>query len=512
MPRVAQAPPPGVVRLGTPEATPNKWWDTNNVRWRGNVLQPIGGNVLLPGTTVSSLPRDMLSWHDNQYQRWCAVGTDTALYVYSFATSTLYDITPAGVGGLDPPGALIGYGMGDYGTLDYGTARDPSQIGPQDIAAEQGDLWSLATFGELLLVVPTQDGHLFTWDPNTPDVPAVLVSEAPISNRGVVVTDQRQIVLLGAGGDPRMIAWSDTENMHVWAPDVTNLAGSLRLVTQAYVMCAVKVSQGILIFTSNDLHLMQYTGPPYAYGIVQVASACGPISQRAPVAIGSFVCWPSVQNFWAWSGNAQPIPCDIADWFFSLVNRTMVGRIFASPNPPFGELWFDFPDEGSLECNRYVAINYSNPAKPWMIGQRSRTAADPTGTMDYPLLGGPVNGGGGLYLHEYGWTDNGTPRAANGLIYAESGCIEMGEGDKRYHCKQLVFDTAPGNAPIGYRFLVAEQPTDVEWDTGLYTNIHGGLMDMRWSGRTARMRLEALADGPWAIGRPRLELRPGGRR
>jgi hypothetical protein len=35
MARVAQAPPPGVVRNATPEATPGKWYDANLVRFRG---------------------------------------------------------------------------------------------------------------------------------------------------------------------------------------------------------------------------------------------------------------------------------------------------------------------------------------------------------------------------------------------------------------------------------------------------------------------------------------------
>jgi hypothetical protein len=334
-------------------------------------------------------------------------------------------------------------------------------------------------------------------------------------NRGVIVTDQRHVVLLGAGGDPRAIAWSDQENPDVWAPDITNLAGSKLLQTQSYAMSAVKVSDGILIFTANDLHKMQYVGAPYAYGIVQIASGCGPLSTRAVIAIGSFVAWPGLQTFWQYSGNVQPLKCDVGDWFFSLVNRQMVGRVFGSPNPSFSELWWDWPDEGATECNRYIALNYSDPARPWTIGMRTRTAADPQGTMDYPVLGGPDGTGGCLYLHEYGWTDDGVPRAPNGEVYAESGNIVLGEGDRRYHVKQLVFDaTCSIDDMLGYRFFVREQPYDEagEYDTGLYTVVHGGLMDMRFSGRSTRMRMEATYDGPFAVGRPRLEIRPGGRR
>lgn len=515
MPRLAQAPPPGIFRNATPEANSGKWWDCNNIRFRGGQLQPIGGNVRFPGTTVDSAPRDMLTWHDNSKVRWAAIGTDTKLYAFRFDTQTLYDITPVGVGPLEPPGGLVGYGLGDYGEDAYGTARDPSSIGPHDVAANQGDKWSLDTFGELLLVVPTQNGHLFKWDPNTPTTLPTIVPGAPFPSRGVIVTDQRHVVLLAANGDPRRIAWSDQEDMTVWIADVGNLAGDKQLVTQSYAMCATKVSQGILIFTANDLHLMSYVGPPYAYGINQIASGCGPISQRAPVAIGSTVIWPGLQTFWSWSGNVGAIPCEVGDWFFSLINRTMVGRIFGSPNPTFSEMWWDWPDESGQECNRYIAVNYGDQQRPWTIGARARTAADPTGTMDFPVLGAWYGSQGALYLHEYGWSDDNVPRAANGRIYAESGAIVLGEGDKRYHVKQLVFDAdPPTQGTIGYRFLVREQPaaTASEFDTGLYTEINGGLMDTRFSGRSVRMRMQAIADGPFAIGRPRLEIRAGGRR
>ena len=262
---------------------------------------------------------------------------------------------------------------------------------------------------------------------------------------------------------------------------------------------------------------MVSVGPPYASVISQIATGCGPISPRAVVGIGSFYAWPGVQTFWSYQGNVQPLPCPVQDWFYSLVNRSMVGRVFGSPNPAFSELFFDWADEGSLECNRYIAFNFADPAHPWIIGVRERTAADPSGTMDYPVLGGSFTTAGAtygaLFLHEYGWTENGIPRAPLGLIYAESGDIVAGEGDKRLHVTQLVFDAEGPPDALGYRFFPREQPHDAasEYDTGLYTIVHGGRIDVRFSGGSVRLRMEATSDGPWGVGRPRLEMKAGGR-
>jgi len=524
MPRVTQAPPPGVVRNGTPEATPGRWWDTNNVRWRGGVMQPVGGNILLPASQVSDLPRDLITWHDNSHQRWAAFGTDTKLYAYSFDTQALYDITPAGVPGLEQPGELNGYGLNTFGTGLYGMPRSATSA-PPGILGKLGDWWSMDTFGEILLVVPTQDGRLFSWNPNTPATIAALVANAPIANRGVIVTDQRQVVLYGASGNPRLVAWSDQEDMTTWTPDVTNLAGSQQLQTQAVALTATKTSQGILLFTTNDVHLMSYVGPPYAYGIVQIGTGCGPISARAVCASGSYVAWPSWQNFWQYAGNVQSLLCDVKDYFFATINQAKGGVCFGSANPQFAELWWDYPDSTSQECNRYIALNYGAGAgvstasltiqHPWLMGQRTRTAADRTGTMNYPVLGGPSGAGGALFQHEFNYQDDGSPRASSGLVYAETGAIVLSEGDQRMNVTQVVVDgvTDPANPAFGFRFYAREQPFDtVEWDSGLYTAIHNGLMDVKFSGRSVRMRVQATRDVAWELGRPRLLMNPAGTR
>jgi len=516
-------PPPGVVRQNTAEGAAGRWFDANNIRWRGGQIVPVGGNALIQGSTVTDVPRDIISWHDNSYRRWAAYGTDTKLWAFCFDTQVLYDITPTGAPPILPPGYSSGYGLGYYGNGLYGISSDTgSPIGPPGILRSITDWWSMDNFGELLVVVPTQDGHLYSWDPQDPTTPATQVLNAPTNNRGVIVTDQRHVVLYGADGDPRRIQWSDQEDMTVWTPAITNLAGDKQLQTAAPALTAHKVAAGILLFTSNDVHLMQYVGAPFAYGITQIGSGCGPISPRAVAGAGSMVAWMSWQNFWVYNGNVQSLDCDVKNWFFTVLNPGSSGRLFGSANPQFSEIWWDFADNNAgsenPENNRYIAMSYARLPGHWLVGSRARTAGDRGGTMDYPVLGGlgPAGTGGALYQHEAGYTDNGVPRASAGKVWLESGAIVDGEGDSRFHIKQVIFDNAPGLAeapPFGFRFLAREQPygTD-EWDSGLYTIVHDGLMDTRISGRSIRMRLEATADMPFTVGRTRLDIAKGGRR
>jgi hypothetical protein len=515
--KVTVWPTPGILRGATPQASTTRfygnfilrWFDMNLMRWRGGQAQPVGGSASLPGAIGDSPGRDVLTWHDNSGRRWAAMGTNTKLFVYNFDTQAIFDITPDGVGPLELPGAQVGYGLGDYSADAYGTARDASSIGPQDASAILGDIWSLALWGEDLMFVPTQDGRLFQWLPNVDGDPAAVVENAPVLNAGVFVTEERSVVLIGAGGNPRNVAWCDQENPTIWTDAVDNLAGSKLLETEGRPLTSSKCPGGNLIFTDNDAHLFAYVGPPSAYGITRVGANCGPCSRRAVANVSDVVKWMGVQSFWQYSGTVSPMPSDVGDWMFSLLNRDQIGRVFAAPNPSFAELWWYWPSEGAVECDRYVAQIYGDSALPWMIGVQTRTAADTRGSMLRPVLAGSD---GKLYLHEYGWTDDGVSRV--GTIYLESADFMLDpEGNLRFHVRQVIPDFTGAAKNIGYRFFTWEQPDGPQFDTGTFPVLDdSGLVDARFSCRGLRMRIEALADGPFALGRTRLDTRPGGKR
>jgi hypothetical protein len=502
-------PPPGVSRGATADTRPGRWFDMNLMRFRGGQLQPIGGSAAIDGAVGDGTPpRDVITWHTNLHGRWAAFGTDNKLYAFSFDTHAKYDITPAGVGSLEEPGALVGYGLADYGEDTYGTARRTEDIGPTDPSGLMGDWWSLALFGEDLMFVPSQEGSLYRWSPNTPTTAPVKNATAPESNRGVMVTDERHVVLIGAGGNMRAVAWCSQENDTDWTPTVSNTAGSLMLETEGRPLRAQRAMSANLIFTDNDVHLMTYRGPPYVYGINRVGENCGLISPRSVSIAGQKVIWMGVQGFFEFSGTVQPLACDVHDWMFSLLNRQMVGRVFGFGNPTFREHWYCWPSEDATECNRYVAVNYAEAGTPWIIGRLARTAADTTGAMIRPILGTPE---GTLHMHEFGWTSDGESRV--GQIYAETGTLVLGAGDTRFHVTQIETDFAGPPQIAGYRFFCRERSQAAETNVGPYPIITtNGLTDARFSSRRARMRIEALQDGPWALGVTKLDMKKGGLR
>ena len=141
--------------------------------------------------------------------RRIAVGTYNKLYAYNMA-GTQSDITPAGLSaGREDAAAATGYGGGLYGQEFYGTPRlEAARIDP-------ATSWAMQPWGEYLVACNRDDGKIYEWQLNASAVAAVL-SNAPTNNQSIVVTEERFLLALGAGGNSRKVQWCDRENNTVW--------------------------------------------------------------------------------------------------------------------------------------------------------------------------------------------------------------------------------------------------------------------------------------------------------
>src|SRR5690606_11662406 len=105
------------------------------------------------------------------------------------------------------------------------------------------------------------DGDIWEWQINTGN-PAAQVSNAPTGCTGLIVTQERFLFALGAGGDPRKVQWCDQEDNTTWTPAATNQAGSFILETNGEIRCGIKQPNETLILTSTDLWSARYLGAP----------------------------------------------------------------------------------------------------------------------------------------------------------------------------------------------------------------------------------------------------------
>lgn len=491
MPLVPLQIPAGVYRNGTEFQSSNRWYDANLVRWIEGTLRPVGG-WRTRDTVGASAPRAALAWADLSGGRQYAAGFHNALKVVNSA-GAVTDITPADlVSGTLSAAVNTGYGGGTYGNDNYGVAR------PDTGNYLEATTWSLDNWGEYLVACSVADGRLLEWTLNTANN-AVAISNAPTNNNALVVTDERFLFALGAGGNPRKVQWSDREDNTTWTPDVTNEAGDLILQTSGQIMLGIRTRGQTLILTDQDAHAATYQGPPFVYGIERVGSSCGTVSRRAAVAVDEGVFWMGLRGFHAYAGGAvQDLPCEVADYVFGSLNADQVSKVYAVSNQKFNELWWFYPSGASTENDRYVVYNYAE--QHWAIGTIQRTAGVDAGVFSGPIW---IDAAGVSYAHEKGFAHGGA------TVFAESGPISLGAGDNVMAVMELIPDEKTQGDVRAY-FKTRFYPNDTLRQFGPYSM--AAPTSVRFSGRQVQMRVEGVQLADWRVGVMRLELVAGGRR
>lgn len=481
--------PPGVYRNGTDLQSSGRWLDASLVRWTDGTMQPIGGWTAR--ATVTDQPiRGLYAWGDLGGDRRLAAGTFEGLFAVSAAGVTV-DITPVGFTvGLASATRNLGFGGGTFGTGLFGAPR------PDIGAYSEATTWSLDNWGQNLVACSSTDGDLLEWALN-PASDAVAIVGAPTSNSALLVTEERFLFALGAGGNPRKVQWSDREDNTVWTAAATNEAGDIELQSAGKIMLGIRTRGQALILTDIDAHSATYQGPPYVYGFERVGSACGAISRKCAASIDNGVFWMGDRGFFIYSGGAvQQLPCDVIDYVYGNLNAVQKSKVWAVANTKFSEVWWIYPSEGGTECDSYVSFNYKE--NHWSIGEIARTAGVDGGVFSGPVWAGA---GGAIHDHETGvFFDSAVP-------YAESGPVQIGNGDQVMAATMLIPDERT-QGEVTATFKTRFHPNDTERTYGPYSMANP--TDVRFTGRQVSMRVQGAA--AWRVGVMRVEAKPGGLR
>jgi hypothetical protein len=442
---------------------------------------------------MSGLCRGFITWRDNSANRWIAAGTHTKLYAMNEA-GTLKEITPTSfTAGIADSLSKTGYGYSTYGSLAYGTARpDTGLITP-------ATTWSMDTWGEYLIACSNADGKIYEWQLGftTPTL-AAAITNAPTGNKAILVTAERILFALGAGGNPRKVQWCDQENNTLWTPAGDNQAGDYELATPGTLLAGKRVKGVNLLFTDVDVHTAQYVGAPFVYGFEKAGSGCGLISAQAVAAIDTAAIWMSKSGFWIYDGYVKPLPSDVSDYVFGNINFNQASKVYAVHNSKFGEIWWYYPSSGSNENDSYVTYNYRE--NHWNIGTLARTAGTDAGVFANPLA---VSTDGYIYEHEVGFAYD------SASLYAESGPVQLGNGDNIMSVRQVIPDEQTlGEAVVSFK--TRNYPTGTQSTFGPYTAANP--TDVRFAARQVNMKVTGNTLADWRIGVMRLDAVPSGKR
>jgi hypothetical protein len=327
--------------------------------------------------------------------------------------------------------------------------------------------WVFENFGEDLLALQS-NGKLFKWDKSSGVTTRAVVvhANAPTASRHLILsTPDRHAILLGtettigtsSTQDDLFLRFSSQEDTSTWSPAATNTAGSFR-------------SRGsILIWTDTSLHSLQFIGPPFIFGLSQVASNCGAVSPYAAVDVNGTTFWMSQQSFYMFDGAVRKIPCPVQDYVFDDFSITQQPLIYAGLNSDFNEITWFYASADSDFIDRNVTYNYVEGT--WYTNSLDRTTwldygvyqvpyatqYSPTVVGDTPTVLGATDGSSIIYQHEEG-VDNDTQAME---CFLQSGDFDIQDGQDILSVSRFIpdFKDQEGSAEVLLSFKDFSQTT-----------------------------------------------------
>jgi hypothetical protein len=433
--------------------------------------------------------------------------------------------------GLDT--SVFGNGWG-AGTWSRGAWNSAAVI---DTLTDTLRLWSHDNFGEDL-IINVYNGGIYYWDASvvspltTRAVPLSSLagaSNTPTVAAKVIVSDvDRHVIAFGANPlgssvqDPLLIRFSDQENAADWTPSTTNTAGDLLIGSGSRIVTALETRQQILIFTDVSLHVMQYLGPPFTFGINMISENVTIASPNSAIAIEDNVFWMGNNEFYTYGGAVQKLPCTVRDYVFSDFNQNQSEKVFAASNTSFSEVWWYYPSANSANVDRYVVYNYQQNI--WYYGTLARGAWIDRGVEQNPIAAGLD---GYLYTHENGFDDGSQNPPTAISAYIESSQFDIGDGNNFSFVSRIIpdvtfRDSTTGSPSVTFTMKARNFPGGnyLQEDDSTVTKTATVPVEqftnqafVRLRGRSMALRVASNETGmTWRLGSPRMDVRQDGRR
>lgn len=302
-----------------------------------------------------------------------------------------------------------GYGMGLYGAGLYGV----SKLSSTGIVFPR--IWFASSYGESIILTAGNQTGLYVWDGDTAEAP-ILVSGAPAAINYSFVSNSI-VVTLGAANVGNHIFASDINDYTQWTASSTNQVFEDYIEGAGRFLTHVNVSGINLLFTESQTYTFNYIGLPLIWEIRQKSGVIGIISPMARCTVNDIAYWMDDKNFYMWNGgNIEIIPSNsqkqstILRYVFDNLNYAQKSKSFAWYNKDYNEVWFHYPSEDSLECDRIARVclhDYN-----WTPDTMSRAAAEyPDILLNQPRLSKYTDGTSALFRHEVGDDDDTLPLA-----------------------------------------------------------------------------------------------------
>ena len=428
--------------------------------------------------------------------------------------------------GLDVYVPGTGWGIDGWGEGTFGSTSSLSDT-------NQLRLWTHDNCGEDLIIKP-RNGGIYKWTENN-GVSTRAVELSGITGANLVPTKglqvitsevDRHLIVLGADPisgtsrtgtiDPMLIAFSDQENDLEFEPLSTNTPGSLRLSSGSSIIGEVKSRQEILVWTDTSLYSMQFIGPPFTFAINLINEGTGLVGPNAAVTAPSAVFFMSYNNFYAYNGAVQTLPCSVQNYVFNDINLEQSFKITAFTIKDKNEVGWFYCSSSSSEIDRYVIYNYAEEL--WFYGQLVRTAWLDAGIENYPR----AVKDGYLFKQEIGFNNDGSPMTG---VFIESSDFDLDDGEKFVFARRIIpdfkFIEDSNNGSVNVVVKTRNFPGD-SLTTNSTNEVSSTTQQSHIRARARQMALriesndDATNDGNlsigWRLGATRIDIKSDGKR
>jgi hypothetical protein len=394
----------------------------------------------------------------------------------------------------------FGFGAGVYGTSSFGVPQRSSVPLP-------ARTWSLDHFGEDLLALH-RSGELYVRDTSVGGR-AALVTQAPTDNRAMFMSDDKKVVLLGAGGDPMKMQWCHTGDYTLWTPASNNDAGSKQLVGGSELRSGAPGKGYQVAWSDTDFFLARNLFSDPIYDVQRVGEGAGIIGPLAWAEQEGTHYWMGPQGLFQYDGvSLSPIPNqdDVRQAIYGDMNLGQSAKFHAGSIAKFREIIFFWVSAEATEIDRYAI--YDRDDKVWVTGTAVRTAFEQSDAYDVPLA---TTTTGYLLQHETGVDDHDGSALYAWIKFAG---VDLGDGDVAMDLFGIVPDMQRQIGDLTWTFYGRDYPTEDERiEDQVLVRPDTDLEDLRVSGKLISVKVESNeVGGDFRFGKPRLDIQRAGAR
>ena len=433
----------------------------------------------------------------------------------------------------------LGWGAGVYNAgVSTTGARAWNQPSSASNITFRSNQWSFDNYEEYVLGV-RRGGQILAFQQDasvTPERMKVVTSstnavhitatEAPIKSNFLLVSpNDGHVICFGTNSidgtfDPLLVRWSDQEDFSNWAVSAGTTSRENPLADGTEIIGAVRSRGEILIWTDNSLHNMVFTGDRASvFRFTQLGTKCGLIGPHAAIDYDGIAYWMGDNNFYAYDGRIQNLPCTIRRHLFDDFNNTNKDKVYAGINSEFKEIIWLYPKGNSTEPNAYVI--YNTEERTWVFGNSFYTTYKDRQVFDNTIATGKRTDFQGVTDSSQFVFDNEpeeyyTDNEGNSLTsFIKSSNFDVGDGDDIMYINRIIPDYKLDDGQnINIFVNLKEYPNSAnETVKGPFViNSAVTKIDMRARGRQASVKVSATNDGSWRWGTVRMALQNDGKR